>query len=222
MTTTDSTDATATIQVKPSTDPRVTALYTEGVKLALYAESRTITSSADVESATRDLVIIAGVKKAIEERRQEYVGPINDHLRTVNNAFKAFTEPLVQADTITHKKVLDYMTEQKRIKQEQERINQLRLEAAQAEMKLTGELSEPVNMVEVAPPPQTRFNTDTGTLGTAKIKKWELTDISQVPIEYLMIDATRVGKVVRAGIPSIPGIRIWEEESLRVTSRKGA
>ena len=211
---------TALIQVRPDADPRVLALYEESVKLLGYAEARTILSDDDVKVATEDLSVIAGVKKAIEAKRKEYTGPINEHLKATNGAFGTFTEPLTRADTLNRQKVLAYRAEQELVRQEQESINRLREEAARREMELKGEISEPVGLVQVAEEAPARYRTETGTLGTAKIKKWEVVDLKAVPIEYMMIDAAKVGKVVRAGIPNIPGIRIYEVENLRVTARK--
>lgn len=61
--------------------------------------------------------------------------------------------------------------------------------------------------------------TEVGTLGTMKVRKWEVEDFSKVPDEMKMIDATKVGKLVRAGISAISGIRIWTEETLKVNAK---
>jgi len=209
---------TALIHVRPDVDPRVTALYQEGVKLQRFAETRIIQSDSDVKTATDDLSIIAKLKKAIEERRKEYVSPINEHLKAVNDAFKSFTEPLTIADTLTRQKVTAYRQEQERVRQEQERINRLREEAARAEMQLRGELTEPVNLVEVAPEPVARYRTEVGTLGTVKTWKFEVMDFALLPDDYKVADLVKIRKVVTAGA-TIPGVRAWQEESLRVTTR---
>ena len=211
-------ESTAIVRIKPDIDETVIALYKEACSLQEHAEARAITSDEDIKSATNDLSLISKLKKAIEDKRKEYVGPINDHLKTINDAFKLFALPLNSADSITRQKILDYRKEQERIRQEQERINELRLEAARAEMQLKGELAESVGIVEVKPEQPKHYRTEAGTLGTVPIKKWEVVDFKLVPDDYKMIDATKVGKVVRAGVPSIPGIRIWEEDSLRVTT----
>jgi len=123
---------TAVVKVKPEADEAVIALHEQSLKLEQYAVALVLTSDGDVKSATNDLSIISGLKKAIEDKRKEYTQPINDHLKAVNEAFKSFTEPLDRADRITRDKVLEYRQEQERIRQEQERINAMRLEAAQA------------------------------------------------------------------------------------------
>lgn len=210
---------TTVIRIRPGMDEAVMALHVEVAKLRQYAETRVIAADSDVKLATDDLSIIVSLKKVIEGKRKEYVGPINDHLKSVNDAFKILTEPLLQADTITRRKVLDYRNEQERIRCEQERINQMRIEAAEAEMKLKGEITEPVDLIETQPPQPERYRAETGTLGKVKTAKYEVVDFSQVPDEYKMLDAAKVGKLVRAGLRSIPGIRIWEEDGLRVTPK---
>jgi len=211
----------AVIKVSPDIDETVVALHTEALRLLAFARIRVIASDADVKDTTNDLSIITGVKKAVEAKRVEYVGPINDHLKAVNNAFKAFTEPLIEADRLLRGKVLEYREAQRRAIAEQERINQLRMEAARAEMELKGELTEPVEMVEIQPEQPDRYKAEAGTLGKARIVKWEVADFAQIPDEYKIVDASKVGRVVRAGLRNIPGIKIWEEESLRVTTPKG-
>ena len=209
---------TALIQINPETDPRVTALYDESVKLLDYAKALVITSDADIQSSTNDLSIIAGLKKAIDERRQEYVRPLNEHLKTVNSTFKDFTQPLSEADALTRQKILTYRAEQERIRAEQERINALRMEAAQAEMELKGEITEPVNLTSVQNEPPNMYRANAGTLGTSKTWRFEMVDFAILPDEYKLPDTTKIRKVIQAGA-SVPGVKAWQEEGLRVTPR---
>lgn len=212
---------TALVKVKPEADEAVIALHEQSLKLEQYATALVITNDGDIKSATNDLSIISGLKKAIEEKRKEYTQPINDHLKAVNEAFKAFTEPLTQADKITRTKILDYRAEQERQRQEAEDIARTERELAERKAALTGEPVVVPEVVEAAPAAPDRYRTEMGTLGKMTIRKWEVVDLSLVPDEYKVVDAAKIGKVVRAGIPSIPGIRIWEEPTLRVTARKG-
>lgn len=211
---------TAVIKINPNLDVKVLALYEQSLKLEQYAKALVISNNDDIKSATNDLSILSNLKKAIEERRKEYVGPINDHLKATNEAFKVFTEPLISADQITRQKILGYRAEQERIRQEQEEINRLRLEAAQKEMALKGELTESVELVEIQPEQPKHIYTDMGTLGTTTIWKFEVVDFTLVPDEYKIVDAIKLGKVVRAGLRSIPGVKIWSEDILKVTAKK--
>ena len=212
---------TALIQIKPEADITVTKLYDEAMKLCRYAEARVITVDEDVKSATNDLAIIANRKKTLEEKRKGYTGPINDHLKAVNAAFQEFTAPLNQADQVNRQKVLDYRKAQEAIIAEQERINRLRIEAAEAEMELKGELTESVDLVEVSPETPKRVSTDMGTVGQRDNWKYEVVDFALVPDEYKMINAGVLTPVVKAskGKIIIPGIRIFNEPGLTVNVR---
>ena len=214
------TEVTTLVKIKPEADTHVMAFYSEALKLKEYAESRSIIAVEDLAPATVDLSIIARVKKGMEGRRKDYLHPFQEHIKEVNEDYKRLMEPVETADRITREKILTFQLKQKLIREEQEKINALRMEAAKRDAILhNGEISESVNLVEVMPEAPRKTETDLGTAATFKIKKWEVEDLSKVPFDYLMIDAVKIGKVVRAGIPSISGIRIWEEESLRITTK---
>lgn len=200
-------------------DSDIKTFYLEAVKLQEFAIERVIATAEDLKPATDDLSIIAKVKKALEEKWKGFVRPLQDHVKEINDAFKALMLPIGEADRITRDKILGFNKEQERIRQEQEEINRKRQEAAEAEMRLKGELSESVNLVEVAEEAPKRVSTEMGTTGQRMIKKWELVDMAQVPEEYKILDSARVTKVVKAGIPSIPGIRIYEEPIITVKAR---
>jgi len=196
------------------------SFYNEALKVKDYAEKRVIVTAEDLKPATDDLSIIARLKKALEEKRKEYVEPINDHLKAVNEAFKTFTDPLNNADKLTRQKILGYRAEQERQRQEIEEIAKLEREAAERKAALTG---EPVVIPEVVEAPAVapkHYRTDMGTLGTAKIWKFEVVDFSLLPDRFKMENAALIGKVVRAGEREIPGVRIWEERTLRITTKE--
>ena len=84
-------------------------------------------------------------------------------------------------------------------------------------MKLKGELTEPINLVEVAPTPPAHYRTVAGDLGKAMVWKFEVMDFALLPDDYKTADMVKIRKVVIAGA-SIPGVRAWKEETLRVTT----
>ena len=205
--------------VIPTQDQSVVALYNEAQKLLEYANSRVIVSADDTKAATNDLSLIAKLKKAMEAKRKDYLQPFQEHVKEVNEAYKTLMVPVEQADFVTRQKVMAYQREQARIAAEQEEINRLRMEAAQKEAALNnGEIKEAVNLVEIQEV-QKKVVTDMGSLGTMKVRKFAVEDITKVPAEYLRVDEVAIGKLVRAGIPSIPGIKIWTEETLKVSSK---
>ena len=199
---------------KPREDAEVQRMHGEAVALKEYAEARVIATDADQRNAGNDLVLIKNLRKAMEERRVFFTKPLNDQLKEINGDFKALMAPVVEADDITQQKIKDYIKEQQRKRAEEEEINRLRMEAARKEMELKGELTEPVDLVEVSAAPPKTVHADVGDIGQRINWKWELVDKKLVPEDYKMLNETLIGKVVRDGIRDIPGIRIYPEASL--------
>ncbi len=217
--------------VNPRTDSAFIAMGDHIMELVRFAESRIITTVEDVKLATDDLGLIANLKKAIDEKRTSHVKPFNDHVKEVNGIYKLLSDPLDRADKINRQKVMNYRAEQERKRWEAEEINRLKEEAAVREAVLTGmvatesgvvdpatgELVSPIEKIVVPDAPAAHVHGMAASMGTQMVRKWEVVNQALVPEEYKIVDAVRIGKVVRAGIGSISGIRIWEEPTLRIT-----
>jgi hypothetical protein len=114
--------------------------------------------------------------------------------------------------------MLDFTREQDRIRSEQEEINRKRQEAAEAEMKLNGELSESVNLVEVSPEAPKTVATDLGTAGQRDNWKWEVVDFALLPDEYKVVDSSLLTAVAKKHHDQkpIPGVRFFNEPIIAV------
>jgi hypothetical protein len=211
-------EGTALLRIDPRQDAIVLGFYDEAKKLLDYANARVIVSLDDAKLAADDLSMIAKLKKAMESKRKDYLQPFQDHVKEVNEIYKTLMQPIETADMVTRSKVLSFQREQAELKAKQEEINRLRMEAATKEAELNnGEIKESVNIIDVVTVP-THVYADNGTLGTSKVWKFEVEDLTKIPLEYLMPDMVKIGKVVRAGV-KIPGVKSWQESSLRVNSK---
>jgi len=220
MTIQETVTTTAIIKIAPAEDTAVRALVQQSRVILQYAEARVIIANIDLTLATEDLSLIAKLKKAIEEKRKEYVSPIRGKLDSVNSAFKTLLEPIEQADKITRTKILKFRQEQERKRQEAEAIEQEKRELAQREAALKdGEITVDLSPVEKPEAVPDKIYTEVGSASAMKVRKWEVVDFATIPNEYKVIDAGKVTKLVKAGIGSIPGIRIWIETGLRVNTR---
>jgi len=215
---------TAVIQIAPGADSIVTNLYAEARKLQEYAEKRIIEKNEDLGSATEDVSLIANLKKALEAKRKEYTGPVRDHLDSINATFKTIMAPVEEADRITREKIMAFRREQERKRAEAEAIDRERQELARREAELSGTGETTIDLTPVAKPEAVpdKVHTEVGTTGTMKVYKWELVDIALVPKEYIMVNGGMITSVVKAskGKIIIPGIKVWEEDTLRVTAAK--
>jgi hypothetical protein len=212
-------DGLALIRISPLSDAAVKLLADEAVKLREYHEKRCIATEDDAKAATDDLGSLKALLKRIEEKRKEYVQPIKEHLKAVDEVFKKITEPLNQAEAATRHKILGFRRVMEERAAEVKRINDMRVEAAQREAALNGgEISEDINLVPEPPAPGKSINGEVAKAGTAKVWKFEVEDISKLPETYKTPDYLKIGKAVRAGV-EIPGVKAWQEDTLRVSSR---
>ena len=186
---------TAIIKIKPEIDFGLIGLNGQINYLMAWADKRVITTDADLSPATDDLSLIAKLKKAVTEKKDGYCKPIKAHLDDVTKVFNEILVKLAQADTTNRQKIKDYQLTVARKAAEIEALNRAKIELAREEAWLsgTGEITIDTTPLEAQAP------------------------VSKV--EYLVIDAAKIGKVVRAGLRNIPGIRIYSEDTLRVTTR---
>lgn len=212
---------TALIKINPYNEEYVCKLRDEALALATYAGLLNIEDDAAVRTATNDLSVLSKCKKAIELKRREYIDPISTHMAEVNMVFKSITAPLDEAEKTTKGKILAYKQAQEAKRAQIEEANRLRMEAARIEAAAngTGEISQSVIESPLPLSPANTTHADMGSASTVKLRKWRLADIRQVPAEYLKVDEVQIGKLVRAGIPAIPGIEIYVEETLRINAK---
>ena len=132
-------DTGGLVLVKPEADVEIMVFYTQALQLRDYAEARVIITNDDLKPANEDLNIIRTLKKAMEEKRKDYLRPFQDHVKETNEAYKTLMEPIEQADRITEGKMLEFSREQKRKRLEAKAIEAEKLELAKRETELNGE-----------------------------------------------------------------------------------
>lgn len=85
--------------------------------------------------------------------------------------------------------------------------------------------AEPEELPELAPDPEPvekeelAVKSDAGTTYTQKRWTYKEVDLSKVPREYLKLDSKAVNAAIKAGTHKIPGLEIFEEETLAVRTK---
>jgi len=141
--------------------------------------------------------------KTIETARKKITGPLNQSLKAANSMFKTLSEPFKSADSIIRDKILDFRRQQ----EEKARREQERREKIQASHEAKGHKTYDLEEVEPEVAQETVIT-----------RRWtyEVLDITKVPRKYLLLDGVAVREVIRAGEREISGLRIYQEEGLRV------
>jgi len=192
-------DATVLVRIKPEANTEVMAFYNQAVGLRDFARARVITCNDDLKPANDDLIIIRKVKKAMEEKRKDYLKPFQDHVKETNEAYKTLMEPIEEADKITANKMLAFDAEQKR------KIREAELNNGEFTIDLT-----PIEKPEAVPE---RVRTNMGSSGQRDNWKWEVVDFALVPDTYKMINPAVLTPTAKSykDTRTIPGIRIYNE-----------
>jgi len=141
--------------------------------------------------------------KTIDTERKKITGPLNQSLKAANKMFKLLSEPFKTADSIIRGKILDFRREQEeRAEKERERREKI-----QASHEAKGH--QTYDLEEVAPEVAQQ---------TVTTKRWtfEIIDESRIIRDYLKVDETKIRQAIRDGARDIAGLRIYQEEGLRV------
>jgi len=138
--------------------------------------------------------------KVLEEKRKSVTRPLLAVKREIDSWFKPVVAQWQEAERDLKAKMLDY------VKQVQEANRQAAAAAAAAE---TAE--EAVTALQtIADKPQVK--------GVHEVKRWtyEVIDVTSVPESYLAVDHAEVMAAIKAGTREIPGLRIYQDQTLAV------
>lgn len=209
------------LALRPGEDMEAHGYFEEALKLLEYAESRVIKTLDDNKSANDDLSLISKLKKLMDDKRKALLAPLKAQSDAIRETYDYLMAPVLEADKLTRGKMLAYDAEQRRIRAEQEEINRKRQEAAEQEMKLKGELSESVNLVEVIPEPAKSIGTEMGTTSVVDRWKYEVVDFALLPDAYKMADAAQLTAIAKRhhDQKSVPGVRFYNEPIIASRAR---
>lgn len=211
---------TAVIAINPQTDFQFIEYQKQAKEILAHAKTEVVTNDAEQRSATNDLGLVSMLRKGIEEHRQLYVKPLNEHVKAVNTAFKTLTEPIEEADKTLRDVIGKYRAEVDRKRHEAEAINLAKEELARREAALNqGVITIDTTPVNVPDAPAAHVRAEAATLGTAKVWKFEVVDENLLPKEFMLPDLVKIGKVIRAGV-NIPGVKSWQEDSIRISATR--
>ena len=188
--------AEVSVALRPFEDYEAHDCFLESERVLEIAKSRVINTLEESQTANNDLALISKLTKLMDDKRKALLAPLKAESDTIRDTYKYLMAPIIEANTVTKSKMLAFDLKQKQIQQEQERINQQRLEAAQAEMNLKGELTESVNLVEVVEAPK-RVRTDMGTSFKTDRWKYRIDDINQLSKEFMIPDDAQLSAIAK-------------------------
>jgi len=178
------------------------------------AQGYVVDTIEDVENASSFLKEIKDMEKVVEDKRTEFTKPLNQSLKSINDTFKKMREPLEQARDLLTKKILAWKkAEAERVAAEQAAWR--KIQEAEAELRrLKNEPEVKEEPITIAP-----VVNKIGNMQTVKRWTYEVTDFSNLSDTYKMIDSVKINQAIREGMRDVPGLRIYQEESLSIVNR---
>lgn len=187
--------------------PTTGLIERETSNLIENAESIIIENEKQKSDAT---ILLSQTNKMLDRvtfEKEKVTRPLNEALKAERGRWKPIEATLESAILILRKKLGTYQTEQKRIADEKEakiidRVGEGKGKfSADTAVRKLDEIEKPSEVV----------NTNAGTIKFRTDKKFEVTDLAQLPLEYHMANEVSIRVAMKNGV-ELPGVRYWEEQ----------
>lgn len=215
---------TMTIPPQADTDD-VKALTARTADLAENYDDYAVTNAEQFQGGAEHLRIIKSMQKELETQEKAITKPMNDAKTAVISFFRPFKTRLAVAESAVKRGLTSWKSEQDRIAREkqrevdeQARKERVELEKQSREADEKGRPARAANLedraAEHVAPIVTSGAPKAEGVSFRKIWKWRITDVNRIPREYLMVDKTKIGGVVRAlkGDTAIAGVQVYSED----------
>jgi len=188
-------------------------------------------SLADAKNLAKDA---KRIENLIEDKRKELTKPLLDEQRSIKSFADNLTSELNNALKGLRGQILAYEIEQERIrKEEQRKLDEERRRQEEELRRKAEELAKQLeNDAEVDETELQVIKDDMQKLQDIKTEQFqvdadrsksirliwdfELTDLSLVPREFLMLDEAKVKAAIKLEVRNIPGVRIFQKEQLNL------
>jgi len=183
-------------------------------------------------ASAEDLKRVHAQEKKVSELRLSMTRPLDATKKSIMAFFKVPERYCSDIKVAISGKRISYQQEQDRIrKEEEDRIRKLqeaeakklerRADNVKSEEKAEDLRQEAEQIRETAPVTSVAPVEKSEGIRTITNYKFEITDPSQIPAEYLTPDEQKIGRVVRAtkGEITIPGVKIYSETKESSTGR---
>lgn len=199
-------------------EPRIAGLIEK-------ARSIEVRDDASQQLATTTLASMKQVWDQLEASRSERSGPFDKAAKAINRVYRIIQNPLSTEINALKDRLGSYVLrradENEAALARQREAEQKAQRAASAAAKKAG-LPPPVIVPKEAPPP-VPTHLDTGAGATTVSRDWavELVDASKAFAAYpnlFEFSEQRALKMVRAGVTTIPGVRVFQKPRVSVKS----
>lgn len=170
------------------------------------AKALKIKSPEDMENAVELLSRLNKENDRIVKDEKELTNPINEALKKIREKYRPAKDILSQAITIARRTISDYQT--KEDAKAESKKEAIALKAAEG--KMGGETA--IRKMDEVNTPEAKVATAHGSVSFREDEKFEVTDHTKLPWEYLIPDEVAIRKAMKANL-HLPGVRYWKEKT---------
>ena len=182
-----------------------------------------VSNEEEAQDASVFLRKVKDLENTVEAKRLSFTKPLNESLKNINDTFRMMREPLEKARGIVTNVIMSWKRlENARIAAEEEALRKQKQAEAEKRAKEILEMAkspEPIFIEdEIIEAPKTivPLANKIGNVQTRKTWTYEVVDFTEVPDSFKVINPGAVTLAIRGGTREIPGLRIYQAESLSV------
>lgn len=185
------------------------ALQTEVSPLIESAVSLSVDTDEAMTAATELLSRLNTMNDRATTEKERITRPLLDALAVERGRWKPIETTLAEGIQALRSKLTAYRTEQKRIADEKADKIAARMGAGKGKLKPETAIAQ----IDALPTAIAPVQTDTGSVKFRTTQQFEITNLTLVPREYLLLNEVMVRAAMKAGTP-IKGIRYYTEETV--------
>lgn len=209
-------------------------MQVESYRIDEQAKLITITDAVSYDTAVTFLKEVNNKLKDFKAQREKYIKPMKDSIKAIDERLKEPIKLLEDTDATLRQKLNAYLSEVRkreeerlaleRKKREEEAIKQLdNLEQAKSQAGEYDEVTQKAiqrsienqqNKAIEATVTQDNINLSTSSASVSMVWDFEVTDKSQLPLEFLKVDEVAIRNAIRNGTREIAGVNIFQKPQL--------
>jgi len=194
--------------IKKAESKDVTVIYEKKISpLAEQAKGIKISSEKEMKVAVETLSKLNQYLDAIEEEKNTVIAPAKAIIKREKERWATLEEMHEEAVATLRKKMSVYQTEKVAIQKAEEDKIEKRIGAGKGNLKL----ETAVKKIEELDKPEKKISTDAGLVKFETRKKFEVMDVTLLPVEYILPNEVAIRKAMKEGI-ELDGVRYFTEE----------
>jgi gas vesicle protein len=209
---------------EPTAEDKELTLTLQVEEMKAMMDKATIKDQKEYEAACEWLKEVKKKTKEVEAFYKPDKKKFYSLYKEIMDKTSKLTKILKVCETGVKNKIKEYHDEearkqaeaQKKIEEERAKVEAARKEA---DPQKEGELAftDPLSNLSAAPVVPAKAVQNNAGVVISKVWKWKVTDESQIPREYLILDEKKINGIVKGmkGDTNIPGIEAYEDSQVR-------